>query len=444
MAEIRLNYTADQINTLLNKISSGEVLTSSEKTRLLNINLDEYVKDDYNLTLKIQEEISKSGGYVSLKNTTSKVSLGRYIIRYNDLENTLDFSYTENDVILVNYEIGSIDGSTGNDLANTSCIRTVGRVEVDPTRSYSLYFLKPATSVRYYLYRSDGAFIKSSTETTVSSDDIIKIETTSDTAYLRFKFSAPEQTVAAAFALADYIDLYKSIGTEVSNSTYEQGSLNTTTGLIEDNTETIRSKDYIALESNNRYIVTTPEALKYFRFYFYDSSKGFISCSDSLIIAAGGSAEIIPPDGAQYMKIKFATSDSVPATALNMSNKLTITKSVVESFVLKWVQGEYDAYGVSIASTACVRTENPITLETGYQYVITFPNKVLWFRYYFYTSSGAFISRSDSVDVYANTPVTITPPTNAATMAIKFGAEGSDWQTALTISANITFKKVAK
>lgn len=46
MAEKYLNYTADEINALLDKIDNGEVLTEEEKTKLQGIDLSKYVTEE--------------------------------------------------------------------------------------------------------------------------------------------------------------------------------------------------------------------------------------------------------------------------------------------------------------------------------------------------------------------------------------------------------------
>lgn len=445
MAEYKLSFTASQIDTLLNKINNGEVLTAAEKNQLLNINLDQFVKNDAELEAKIANEIVKSGQYQQIRTTVSRVVLGRYIIRYNDTANTLDFSYSDNDILTPIYELGGINDSTGSDESSVSMIRTVGTIEVDTSKQYSVHCVKPCKNLKIFFYNASGGFLSSTTTANPAAEENVKITFPANTAYMRLEVSAVDGTTAGAFDIIDYLDIHKSVNSAITtNSTYEAGSINSGTGATETNTECVRTKDFIPVQANTKYSIMFPQAAKYIRYYFYDSSKVFISASDSLTVTSGGSIQFLSVTNAAFMKIKFTTEDADQSAALKMSSGIVITQATVGDVSLSWERGSFDSSGVINNDTVCARTANPIALESGCQYSITFPDNALWFRYYFYTSDGSFISRSDSIDPTAGVAIIINPPSNAAKMHMKFGTIGSNQDDAIAMTSGIEFKKLAK
>lgn len=110
---------------------------------------------------------------------------------------------------------------------------------------------------------------------------------------------------------------------------FEAGSIDSSTGATKTSAITVRTSQYSSCSSKYQYTVTSSSNMKYFRFYYYDSAKNYISCTDEATTSKTVSA--VPPSNAAYMKFKFGSEDEVQSTALTQAQSLKVTSSTASS-----------------------------------------------------------------------------------------------------------------
>ena len=128
--------------------------------------------------------------------TANAITLGNYIIQYNEADDTLDFIYTgtitSDDVITPTWQIGNIyqDGSDNDN--DSTALRTTN-IEYDSAYNYTITLtseFEGIENIKVYFYASDGTFISRKTSaslgiTTVGTSTTITFP--SNTASFRIK-----------------------------------------------------------------------------------------------------------------------------------------------------------------------------------------------------------------------------------------------------------------
>lgn len=179
MAEVKLNYTADRINELLNKIDTLDGSESSE---------------------------------------FASIRLGNYIIRYNTTTDSLDFIYSNPDLVEeiitgITYERGEFLDDGGLE-ESTITVRS-SKIMVEQGYDYYVYFGNAGRYFRYYLYGADDVYLGRSDMMDVYENQTIAINlngvgyTAEDVKYIRVKFGAVDDSQDNALVLAQTIQFIK-------------------------------------------------------------------------------------------------------------------------------------------------------------------------------------------------------------------------------------------
>ena len=173
-----------------NEMSNDEVEALLLRGALVYKN-DEYIKPS-----------SFNNGNVSF-GAKNAITLGNYIIQFNENEDTLDFLY--NGVIdepipeetpLV-WAVGNLN-SSGNESDNSGTMRS-SFVPIDTNYTYSFYLgtsMSDPTGIRVYFYDTNKSFISRTDGDTLgyTTGTDISIDIPSNAAYMRFKSNVNDTT----------------------------------------------------------------------------------------------------------------------------------------------------------------------------------------------------------------------------------------------------------
>ena len=295
---------------------------------------------------------------INSKNELTSVRLGNYQMKYDNVNDTLDFIYngvidepevpptTEEEIIPLVWAVGNLSGTDGSEKVQENSLRS-SFAAIEDNCDYSFYldtsFYDPS-GVRVYFYDTNKTYISRTDGNVIGyvSGIYISIDVPTNAAYMRFKANAhgttSVDTIGSLFTLRKTI----SYG-EVVSVTWIDGKT-ISSGNIVDNAIAMLS-DPITIDNNYNYTIRyNPTTTNEVRIVFYDSSQTFISKSDFL--TSGNVDTVITfPQNTAYFRIK---AEKVGIT-VNEANDNIIIKKVkkVGGYVTEGLSMYIDANDVA-------------------------------------------------------------------------------------------------
>lgn len=173
----KINYTTERINELLRKV------------------------EDINETIEMES-----------------IRLGNYIIQYNTTDDSLDFIYSNPNLVEeiitgITYERGEFLDDGGLEKSDIT-VRS-SKITIEKGYNYYVYFEKPGRYFRYYLYSAGDLYLGRSDMMDVYENQTIAINlngvgySSDDVAYIRVKFGAMDDSQDNALVLSQSIQFIK-------------------------------------------------------------------------------------------------------------------------------------------------------------------------------------------------------------------------------------------
>lgn len=203
------------------------------------------------------------------------------------------------------WESGDYDGNAGTKVSNTARIRLIELLPVKPSTTYylNLYnssnykFIVRIYDINQKITRSPGAITNGDTITTTENEYYIAViiyNTTTTVNYDTYQTAFKDGTIKPFICLdsetdknydeysvaspsPDYPSEVKSCGDNINyfDEELELGSIDNTTGENAENNSTIRSKNHIAVLSNQELTISNDKQYSNY-IYEYDKDKNFI------------------------------------------------------------------------------------------------------------------------------------------------------------------------
>lgn len=200
----------------------------------------------------------------------------------------------DNNVIVCNknlfngiWELGYIDGNTGQNVSNNTLIRSKDYIEVKELTNYKFSIDNPSiVNMLVYEYKADFTYNLSINKGINIANDYLT--TNANTKYIRFrpsylttdtslKCQLEKGTVATSYVAHQEQKAPLNLGMRnYFTASIELGSLNDSTGATETNNNIIRSNDFIRVTPNGTYSINNDNGYHTY-IYEYNSSKTFLS-----------------------------------------------------------------------------------------------------------------------------------------------------------------------
>ena len=413
--EKKLNFTAEDINKMLNII--------------------------YNRFLKPDE-----------------IVLGKYIIKYNAINDSLDFLYTGPSTIEIQYETGTFNqnGVEVDDPTN-SLIRVSEKINCFDCFDYYLYFKDSCSGLVCCLYDKDGSLINMTTPTVVKANQNFKINTTEDTAFIAFRFTSVNGNLDEAISMTkrvvlysigvgenpvtpelpeyDYVEPIDPVDPDITPLTFEKGSINTETGENEPDDESstsVRVVETIMVSGYKPHKIIIPNlpsgiTVQALRLYFYDANGQWLGTTSINEFFSEEELEFEMPSDTAGIRFKFRTSDRNVATALSVAPEILIQRSDAYVFDMDSVTFEAGSFNVDtgeeIDDDLAVRTSDKLQVNSNQEYYILVPGgDIANLRFYHFDVNGKYIGCSQNVNVKQGGGATFKTLRNTSFITFKFNS----------------------